>query len=287
MRIPRTKICKECGIEYKTREKNQLCCSRQCSNKYQGKLRKSTLCEDGISLSEKYSIKAANVKKQNGYFENKEVKEKQRLNLAKIKQTEKFKESYEKSIKRRLKKDEGGLNEFQKATQKALKTKIKNNLVTPLEKKGDFERYKYLVWFFTNKNDIDSLENAEKRSRAGVDGAFHLDHKYSIYDGFNNNVPPEIIGNIENLVFIPWKENVSKNFSSSISLNELFNICNISIMEYFPENYKEIKKSLNTAEKMNDTSVKCKYCGFKTTIGNHNRWHGENCKHKESNNGKI
>jgi hypothetical protein len=40
-------------------------------------------------------------------------------------------------------------------------------------------------------------------------------------EGFNNNVPAEIIGNIKNLEFIPWEENIKKRTKCSITINEL------------------------------------------------------------------
>jgi len=49
-----------------------------------------------------------------------------------------------------------------------------------------------------------------------------LDHMYSISDGFKNNIPPYIIGHINNLVMIPALENIKKNNRSSISKTELF-----------------------------------------------------------------
>ena len=38
-------------------------------------------------------------------------------------------------------------------------------------------------------------------------GNNHLDHKFSIYEGFKNNVPPEVLSSKENLEVIPEKEN--------------------------------------------------------------------------------
>ena len=54
-----------------------------------------------------------------------------------------------------------------------------------------------------------------------LDGNFHLDHKFSIVEGFNQNIDPSIIGDIKNLKFIPWEENVKKRTKCSITINEL------------------------------------------------------------------
>ena len=49
------------------------------------------------------------------------------------------------------------------------------------------------------------------------------DHKYSINEGFRNNIPPEIIGSIVNIDIMTISENSAKNFKCSISLEELKN----------------------------------------------------------------
>jgi hypothetical protein len=55
------------------------------------------------------------------------------------------------------------------------------------------------------------LENYDKRGRLNdkID-AHHLDHAVSIWYGFRNRIPPEIIGNIKNLRFIKATENIRK-----------------------------------------------------------------------------
>lgn len=50
---------------------------------------------------------------------------------------------------------------------------------------------------------------------------YHLDHIYSIRDGFLNNVPPEIVGHWTNLRLIPREENQRKNYKSELTLEEL------------------------------------------------------------------
>lgn len=85
----------------------------------------------------------------------------------------------------------------------------------------EFKKYFQKVRIITNQQPLESLENFEKRGKAGQKGAFNLDHKYSIIEGFKNNVDPKIIGHIANLEMIPWRENVSKQGECSISLNQL------------------------------------------------------------------
>ena len=87
-----------------------------------------------------------------------------------------------------------------------------------------YKKYKRKVWSITNKQKIDMLVNYEKRGLCGVVGAYQLDHKFSILEGFKNNVDAEIIGGIKNLEFITWEENREKGSSCSISLNDLTTI---------------------------------------------------------------
>ena len=48
-----------------------------------------------------------------------------------------------------------------------------------------------------------------------------LDHKYSIFWGFYNDVPSEIIGSIHNLEYISLSENCKKQTNCSIDLKTL------------------------------------------------------------------
>jgi len=70
----------------------------------------------------------------------------------------------------------------------------------------------------TRKKYFDTIENIELQ---GKEHGYALDHKYSIYDGFTNNVDPKIIAHYKNLECIPELENSKKNKNSSITLEEL------------------------------------------------------------------
>lgn len=88
------------------------------------------------------------------------------------------------------------------------------------------EKYYRIVLSITKKQSIKFLLNFEKRGSSGVNGAYHLDHKYSISEGFKNNIPPEVVGNIANLEFIPWRENSLKYKKCSIDIKELYSKTN-------------------------------------------------------------
>ncbi len=87
----------------------------------------------------------------------------------------------------------------------------------------EYYKYELIVLKITRQQPINTLPNYNKRGNSGVDGAFHLDHKFSIIEGFKHNIKPEIIGNIKNLEFIPWKENLKKRANCSITIEELIN----------------------------------------------------------------
>jgi hypothetical protein len=73
----------------------------------------------------------------------------------------------------------------------------------------DKKRYYMLVKNITSKQNISILENYEKRGTYENEG-YHLDHIYPIVKGYENNIPPEIIGDITNLRYIYWKDNLKK-----------------------------------------------------------------------------
>jgi len=82
-----------------------------------------------------------------------------------------------------------------------------------MNKLSEKEKYYKKVLNITKKQPIKLLENYKKRGRAGIDGAYHLDHIIPIIYGFINDIPSEIIGDISNLQFITWEDNLHKGIS--------------------------------------------------------------------------
>jgi len=77
--------------------------------------------------------------------------------------------------------------------------------------KEDKKRYYVMVRQITENQPIHTLENYDNpRTLCGITGGYQLDHIISISSGFENKIPPEVIGNIKNLQFITWEENLSK-----------------------------------------------------------------------------
>lgn len=80
---------------------------------------------------------------------------------------------------------------------------------------SNIEKYYDDVWKETNKNSK-FVKDIDKRSNT-----FHLDHKFSIIEGYRQNVSYKIIGALCNLEIIPAKENCSKKSKCSISIDQL------------------------------------------------------------------
>ena len=93
-----------------------------------------------------------------------------------------------------------------------IKQKIKN--LKDLDKK----LYYAMVWEVTESQPLYILENSDKRGWK----SYHLDHIYPISMGFKEKISPEKIGNIKNLRFIHFEENIKKGSTiTSDSLKSL------------------------------------------------------------------
>lgn len=102
------------------------------------------------------------------------------------------------------------------------------------------KKYAREVWRITRKQPINKLRNYNKRGKCGIDGAYQLDHIISIHEGFTNNIPPKVIGNIKNLQIIPWEENLLK--SNSILLSDTDYDYLVKKLKESPKVNEKIKK---------------------------------------------
>lgn len=101
-----------------------------------------------------------------------------------------------------------------------IKSQLARHNITEFgENQTDYEIYRTLVDKLTAKNDLSVLPNYDKRAANG----YHLDHKYSIKDAFDNRIPAYIVANINNLEMLWCTDNTSKGSKSSITLDELYN----------------------------------------------------------------
>ena len=128
------------------------------------------------------------------------------------------------SMESNLKRSESliGIKRSAETISKIIQTKIDKGIFWRPDdpQYTEFKKYKRKVYYWTNKNNLTILDNYFKRGKF----QYHLDHKYSITKGFENNIPPKIIGNIHNLEFLPFKENVSKGINCSITIEELYEL---------------------------------------------------------------
>lgn len=95
-------------------------------------------------------------------------------------------------------------------------TRIENNMNIDITNDYDYFVYKKM----TNKETKKTLK-LNKKTFVKNNKSDSLDHKYSIFWGFSNNVPPEIIGSIYNLEYISLSENCKKQTNCSIDLKTL------------------------------------------------------------------
>jgi hypothetical protein len=101
-------------------------------------------------------------------------------------------------------------------------TQIKNKRWIPENLISPWEKYKRSVRKISNSQPLDTLLNHDKRGFNK--GKYNLDHIYSIYDGFINNVDPAIIGNIKNLRYITFEENRLKSHRSDVTIEKLMEL---------------------------------------------------------------
>lgn len=111
-----------------------------------------------------------------------------------------------------------GLTGAQRRIKKSILTKAEKGQVRYPAERTEFERYKLEVRRITKQQPIHLLENYDKRG--GATG-WHLDHKYSILQGFIDKIPPAVIGHISNLRIIPARDNVQKSHQCSVTIDEL------------------------------------------------------------------
>lgn len=105
----------------------------------------------------------------------------------------------------------------------AIETRISNGTMVPPELRAELQEYRRHVKNVTKRQNIDELENSEKRGTIGhKEDPYHIDHVFSVYDGFMLGIEPEVIGNISNLRFLPALENIKKRNQSDKTLEELF-----------------------------------------------------------------
>lgn len=112
---------------------------------------------------------------------------------------------------------------------KALKTKIESGLCIDPKFLSEWKVYSRNVRRLTNitYDQFKSVINPNNLKRSvnitELD-TYQLDHKYSVFDGFLNNIPVDIISHVCNLELISGKENNKKRTNSSIIIENLIEL---------------------------------------------------------------
>lgn len=134
--------------------------------------------------------------------------------------------------------DEFGRNGYSQLASKAIikgnLTKTQKGLILDPRVRDDYYRYKMVVLYITRKFRQE-ITKGYKTGLAGTPGAYHIDHMFSIMNGYKNRVSPLVIGNKPNLKMIPWKDNLSKHGSCSILLEELLDKSNYTAEQSLEE----------------------------------------------------
>ena len=101
------------------------------------------------------------------------------------------------------------------------------------EELENIKNYKTLIRRLSNKNYIKykKLINPKKLKRSKH--KYHLDHIYSMMDGFRNSVQPEVISNPNNLQILWCIDNINKSDNSNQTKKKLY-------LGYYKYNLEEI-----------------------------------------------
>jgi len=86
----------------------------------------------------------------------------------------------------------------------------------------EYELYYNAVKLVTNENWYKEFRSINGAGPCKRNKDMHLDHIYSIAEGFKNNIPPYIIGHCTNLRLLPKLENSSKGARCDKTIDELF-----------------------------------------------------------------
>lgn len=98
--------------------------------------------------------------------------------------------------------------------------KILKDISRPVKFKDDsFEQYKKLVRRLTTV--VKNIFNIHAPPGS------HVDHRYSLHDGYRHGVPAYLISSKENLQILSAMDNLKKGSSSSITKDELYTLLKI------------------------------------------------------------
>lgn len=217
--------CKVCKMEVKYRRLVQGYsdyCSESCvkkSEEYHKKWNESWKMNnsDGAHIKKR---KETLKKKYGNDFKDFIKKVRTKSNLEKygvenVFQIEKIKKKRKETLKNKY-----GTETFNNPDKTRI-TRIKNKTQLDDEQVSDFHSYKILVINRTNTIYRNNKQIINPKSKIRAKKQYHLDHIYSIKQGFKHKLPLSIITHPCNLHMIHYKENLIKQDQSWITLEEL------------------------------------------------------------------
>ena len=99
--------------------------------------------------------------------------------------------------------------------------KVKKGIIVPDHQRDAYSLYCLVVRRLTNKQPIHLLDGYNKDKIGRDKGKLQVDHIFSKFEGFRNNIPPYIIADIRNLRVISTSENASKAARCDITKEQL------------------------------------------------------------------
>lgn len=105
-----------------------------------------------------------------------------------------------------------------------IRLKVSKSNSKPYDLIKGYREYNIIVNQETRRSLIKHKKDILNYELRGKKHGYELDHKYSIYEGFTNNIDPKIIGHWKNLEIITRVENDIKYTKCSISLEELLKL---------------------------------------------------------------
>lgn len=115
--------------------------------------------------------------------------------------------------------DRSAKNLDPESVQKRTETQRRNKEAKIGRPMSERKKYRMEVMRHTKRNWRHHKEKINGWERRGSE--FHLDHIYSISDGFSNKVDPAVIGHWSNFRILPARQNLNKHTNSAIGLEQL------------------------------------------------------------------
>lgn len=185
----------------------------------------TTLTQDEICIK-------LNIKKGRIRFLIEKHKIKRKPNRT-VKQIEASKANMKNIIDNKLKRNSG--IQTKEHYEKLFKTRFGYDYSDFLKQQTEYKKYYNKVRNITNKNlrkYKHLFENLDKLGRCGDGDKFQVDHIFSIKEGFNLSIVPELIGHPSNLRVISWRQNLTKSNNCEITLDILMNNANEFLTKY-------------------------------------------------------